>query len=83
MVFNHRYTAYAKAHGRTPEKQLVHDRETDPSLPMSLYSLWIDAKLTEWKLMTGRKLISKDDNALFDVFLGITGDPPNKSLRAP
>lgn len=38
---NPRFIAYATAHGRTPEAQLEHDRETYPGGSMAGFILWI------------------------------------------
>lgn len=39
--WNPLYAAYAKAHGRSCEDQLVHDREAWPGGRMAGYMLWI------------------------------------------
>lgn len=42
---NPRYLAYCRAHGRTPEAQLEHDRKVWPGACMCGFILWINARL--------------------------------------
>ena len=57
-----RYTAYAQAHGRSPDQMLEFDSERYPGGKMCGFILWIDAKWSEWATVTGHPR-SKDRNA--------------------
>jgi hypothetical protein len=44
------FKAYCKANGRTPAKQLAHDRRKFPGGCMCGFILWMSAKLSAFKL---------------------------------
>ena len=46
--WNPRYVCYAKAHGRTPEEQMAHDKVEHPGGCMCGFILWLGAKWDEW-----------------------------------
>jgi len=71
--FNHRYVAYAAAHGRTPAEQLNRDHHK-----MHEYIIWIQAQWRRWGLETGERpdwgglTWSDRQNRAFDSWLQAT-----------
>ena len=49
MKFNPRYTAYASAHGKTPDEMLEHDRAEWPGGCMCGFLVWISGLLTKFR----------------------------------
>lgn len=48
MKWNPRYAAYARAHGRTPEAMLEHDRGAWPGGRMTGFMCWIADRWRAW-----------------------------------
>jgi len=48
-----RYTAYAQAHGRSPEEMLEADMERYPGGKMVGFTLWIQDKWRQWRKLFG------------------------------
>lgn len=46
-TWNPRYANYARAHGRTPEDQIIHDSVDWPGGPMAGFILWHTDRLRE------------------------------------
>lgn len=69
-AWNSRYVAYARAHGRTPDEQVDADRREWPGGVMAGFMLWISARWSEWRRLTGRSFpASADDHREFDTWL--------------
>ena len=57
-----RFSAYARAHGRSETAQLEHDTEEYPGGKMVGFILWINARWREWQLTVGRKDLEAIDD---------------------
>lgn len=77
--WNPRYVAYAKAHDRTPDAQLTHDREVWPGGCMAGFMLWISEQWQRWHDDRGLRrtasghndhVLSDADHASFDQMIG-------------
>lgn len=60
--WNPRYVCYARAHGRTPDEMLDHDRERFPGGCMVGYMEWFAERRREWLAM------EHPDDYIFLVF---------------
>jgi hypothetical protein len=74
-LWNPRYVAYAKAHGRTPEEMRAHDENAWPGGRMCGFMLWNSARWREWKKANGvpasadAHLYVRDAHAKYDAWL--------------
>jgi hypothetical protein len=86
--WNPRFEAYARAHGRSPEAMLEHDRKAWPGGCMTGFMLWIGEQWTAWLTPQDRKygattqrakdILTAEDHAAFDAWLQkrhATGSP--------
>lgn len=64
--FTARYTAYATAHGNTPEQQLTADRVRWPGGHMAGFIVWIDEK---WREFGRPQTITDEVSVAFDAWL--------------
>lgn len=71
-TFNSRYVEYARAHGNTPEDQLVADRQAWPGGIMAGFQLWMGDRWSDWLREHGRRFddyLSDADHVAFDAWL--------------
>lgn len=72
-VFQPRFAAYARVHGRTPEEQIAHDKTAWPGGVMCGFILWNGARWREWRAANGFRrdddYMSPEDHARYDRWL--------------
>jgi hypothetical protein len=65
-IWNHRYAAYAQAHGKTPEEMINYE------MHMARYMEWIGRKIGEWRLINNKPAkqpMYPEDHRAFDIWL--------------
>lgn len=75
VQWNHRFTAYAAAHGKTPTEMVAADDAAYPGGRMAGYINWIRSAWDEWERVTGRPSrdqvpLSAAEHQAFDEWLG-------------
>jgi len=71
---NPRYVAYARAHRRTPDAQLEHDRKEFPGGCMTGFQLWIAEQRREFYAAHPEAFYDRHtigDSAAWDRWLGV------------
>ena len=74
--WNPRYVAYARAHGRTPDAMLEHDREKYPGGCMCGFILWMSKMQQAFYAASPGSFLGHTicDHAAWDVFLQAAAD---------
>lgn len=82
-AYQHRYLAYAAAHGRDPEAMLEHDIEEWPGGHMAGFILWISQQWQDWsqEQENKRSALTEQDHQDFDARLRRVFLEPQKSLE--
>lgn len=71
-VFQPRFAAYARVHGRTPEAQIEHDKEAWPGGVMTGFVLWNNERWREWRAANGYRhddILPSDAHERYDRWL--------------
>lgn len=78
--WNPRYVAYARAHGRTPEDQLAHDKREYPGGWMGGFMVWMNQRWAEWRATPEpRDLPLAEHQAAFDAWLNSPERPDSSA----
>ena len=69
-MIQERYRIYARSQGRTPEDQMIYDKEQKPVAPMLPYIEWVRDQITQYyELLTESYVPYQLDHVAFDKFL--------------
>lgn len=71
-VFQPRFAAYARVHGRTPEAQIEHDKAAWPGGVMCGFVLWNNERWREWRAANGYRhddILPSDAHERYDRWL--------------
>jgi len=84
-TYTDRYTAYARAHGYTPDEMMERDAEQWPGGIMTGFILWIDEKKRAFQKVSPESFIGNDiaDQKAWDKFLGSNIRRPVVMQTAP
>ena len=67
--YNPRFTAYAKANGKTELEMMEHDTEKYPGGKMTGFIIWMDARWAQFNTETGSDNFTQDKHEKFDAWL--------------
>lgn len=72
-TYTSRYVAYATSQGFDPDTMMAVDERLWPGGKMAGYILWMHERWAAWRTENGRRerdVLSREDHASFDAFIG-------------